>query len=85
MIIIKLLFPLIIRNNSRNDAMGMINGNTSHLHYTQPGPGPGPPRLDLGIEQIMKRPYIDTVQTLRLRHTFRSPVLKALSGWDPVP
>ena len=29
MIIIKLLFPLIIRNNGLNDALTMINDNTS--------------------------------------------------------
>ena len=39
MIIIKLLFPLIIRNNGLNDALTMINDNTSSRPvqlYTRP-------------------------------------------------
>ena len=34
MIIIKLLFPLIIRNNGPNDALTMINDNTSSRSCT---------------------------------------------------
>ena len=34
MIIIKLLFPLIIRNNGLNDALTMINDNTSYRPCT---------------------------------------------------